>query len=315
MGGVFLNTSDKQEFHIPITSDGKTCIDWLAETTGFSRQKLKHYMQQGCVWLERGGEKQTNSHLEMTDSQFLNEQNDALQATYIQRIRRAKKPLKSGEILHFYFDEAVLNSEPNSATLVEDLGGYSIWNKPTGMFSQGSKWGDHCTINRWAEKHLTPERPAFIVHRLDRAANGLIILAHKKSTASQFSKMFEQRQVDKRYLVEVKGDFSTLSLLKDNKLTVSEPIDNKTAISHISFLSSNQTKTVSVLKVSIETGRKHQIRKHLAFLGFPVIGDRLYGDCTDTVDLKLSAKSLRFLCPISGEKKAFTLPESSSSLI
>ncbi len=54
---------------------------------------------------------------------------------------------------------------------------------PYGMLSQGSKWSDHCTIARFAQQHLTPERPVFIVHRLDRAATGLILIAHSKKTS------------------------------------------------------------------------------------------------------------------------------------
>ena len=147
--------SDPKEFHLPITQADMTAVDCLAEASGLSKQALKQAMQKGCVWLEqhntRGDEK-----------------------LFIQRLRRAKRVLKVGETLHFYHDEAVLQEKPTEATLISDEGGYSIWNKPSGMRSQGSKWGDHCTLYRWAEQHLTPERPAFIVHRLDRAASGFV---------------------------------------------------------------------------------------------------------------------------------------------
>ena len=288
----------KQEFHIPITSDGKTAVDWLAEESRLSRQKVKRYMQNGCVWLER---------VKSGDSDGSVDQSKTTQQGYIQRLRRAKKVLNKNEVLHFYYDESVLSKETAPAILIEDLGEYSIWNKPSGMLSQGSKWGDHCTVNRWAEKHLQPERPAFIVHRLDRAANGLIILAHTKSVASQFSKMFEQRQVDKRYQVEVEGDFSTMIVDAESTLTINEAIDEKIAISHITILSVNSDENTSTLEVKIETGRKHQIRKHLSNLGFPVVGDRLYGNGSETIDLQLQAKSLKFTCPLTAEERFFTL--------
>lgn len=297
-----MNSELRKEFHIPITKDGRTCIEWLADETDLSRQKLKQFMQKGCVWLERV-EKKTP----FLDNELSDETRIANQQAYIQRIRRAKKVLNTNDILHFYFDETVLSSEPSSAVLVEDLGEYSVWNKPSGMLSQGSKWGDHCTINRWAEKHLQPERPAFIVHRLDRAANGLIILAHKKKVASQFSKLFEQRQIDKRYQVEVEGDFSIKISAENQKLTIDDSIDNKTAVSHVSMLSFNSDSHTSILEVQIETGRKHQIRKHLSKIGFPVIGDRLYGNDKEGIDLQLQARSLSFNCPITDEKKLFKL--------
>ena len=284
-----MHKSNKQEFHIAIEADGKTAVEWLAESSGLSKQKIKQCMQKGCVWLEHNGGTHKNK-------------------TYIQRLRRAKKIVVSNEILHFYYDEEVLNSETKEASLIEDYGDYSIWNKPSGMLSQGSKWGDHCTINRWAERYLQPERPAFIVHRLDRAANGLIILAHKKQVANQFSRMFEKREIEKRYQVTVEGDFSK-KVITDNSLTINEAVDGKAAISHVFMKNYSQQKNSSLLKVEIETGRKHQIRKHLASIGFPVVGDRLYGTKAypDEINLQLQAKSLKFICPITSEQRAIML--------
>lgn len=288
----------KQEFHIPITTNDKTAVECLAESTKLSRQKLKKHMQKGCVWLER-------TKVNDVETEVVTEQ--AKHKSYIQRLRRAKKIVSNNDVLHFYYDETVLANETEPAVLISDLGDYSIWNKPSGMLSQGSKWGDHCTIYRWAEKHLQPERAAFVVHRLDRAANGLIILAHKKNVASQFSKMFEKREIDKRYHVEVSGDFSNIMTEKENVLTINNAIDGKSAISHVTMLAFNESLNTSKIEVQIETGRKHQIRKHLSEVGFAVVGDRLYGSGSEGVDLKLKAKSLTFICPVSSEERFFTL--------
>ena len=306
--------TSKKEFHIPINVEGKTAIDWLAEESGLSRQKLKQTMQKGCVWLERVKSKLDDN--KSVDDTLKTSQLAQIEQAYVQRLRRAKKILNKNQILHFYYDESVLESEASPAILIEDLGDYSIWNKPSGMLSQGSKWGDHCTIYRWAEKQLKPERSAFIVHRLDRAANGLIILAHKKSVANQFSRMFEQRLIDKIYLVTVEGDFSPMIASEDVNagiLTINHDVDGKSAISHVRMIDFNKTENSSLLKIKIETGRKHQIRKHLSGLGFPVRGDRFYANKNEnridleSVDLQLQAKSLKFICPISAEERSFTL--------
>ncbi len=278
----------KHEFHIPVELDGKTAVELLATASKLSKQKIKQAMQKGCVWLEKSSEHKD-------------------QKQYIQRLRRAKKSLSIGETLHFYYDESVLNTEPAEAILICDKGDYSIWNKPRGMLSQGSKWGDHCTINRWAEKHLKPERPAFIVHRLDRAASGLIIIAHKKQVASLFGTSFQQHKIEKQYRVSVEGNFSTLLENSDTVKTVNSDIDNKSAVSHCRFIGYDKSTNESVLTVEIETGRKHQIRKHLSGLGFPVVGDRLYGSGENKTDLKLKAVLLRFTCPVSGENRLFEL--------
>ncbi len=285
-----LTSNAKQELHLTVELEEQTAVDFLAKATeasDLSKQKIKQAMQKGCVWLEKPNKQGSQQ--------------------YIQRLRRAKKTVVVGETLHFYYDENILNTEPAEALLISDKGDYSIWSKPSGMLSQGSKWGDHCTINRWAEKHLQPERPAFIVHRLDRAASGLIIIAHKKQIASSFSKLFQERKIEKHYRVSVEGDFSTLLKRPSTIKTLSSEIDNKPAVSHCRFIDYDESTDESVLDVEIETGRKHQIRKHFSEVGFPVVGDRLYGSGENKVDLKLNAVLLRFTCPVSGENLLFEL--------
>lgn len=172
------------------------------------------------------------------------------------------------------------------------------------MLSQGSKWGDHCTINRWVEKRLQPQRPAFVIHRLDRAATGLMIIAHRKKVAAYFAEQFRLRNVGKSYQAIVHGRF------QDTK-TIDTPIEEKPALSHVSRISYDAATDESLLEVVIETGRKHQIRRHLAEAGFPIVGDRLFGDTADRSErnLCLSACQLSFLAPHDGERKIYKLPQ------
>ena len=65
----------------------------------------------------------------------------------------------------------------------------------------------------------------------------------------------------------------------------------------------------SLLDIRIETGRKHQIRHHLASMDFPVVGDRLHGRDQQGDNLQLTACSLSFCCPLSGESRHYQLPE------
>jgi len=264
------------EFHNPVTGDNKSALEHLAGCTALSRQKLKKAMHNGAVWLES--------------------------AIGIHRLRRAKKIVHSGEILHLYYDEAIQNSVPPAAELIADEGSYSIWNKPCGMYSQGSKWGDHCTIYRWAEQQLKPQRPAFPVHRLDRAANGLIILAHSKKMAAAFSAMFHNRRIQKHYRAMVEGSLNQLAL----PYTIAAEIDNKPAISKIIAAEELENNT-TILIIEIETGRKHQIRKHLAGLSYPIVGDRLYGSKLSAENLQLQACYLKFICPVTKIIREYTL--------
>ncbi len=266
------------EAHVLVESAEDSPIDLLQRASGLSRQRIKLAMTHGAVWLTRGRK--------------------------TRRLRRAKRTLRPGDEVHLYYDAKILAETPAEPALIADVGGYSVWRKPYGLRSQGSKWGDHCTVMRWAERHLQPERPAFTVHRLDRAANGLILVAHSKTVAAALSELFSKRAVEKRYMALVAGDFSQ----QPNPHRVEQPIDEKEAISEFSLQAVSTDGARSLLDVRIETGRKHQIRRHLAALGNPVIGDRLYGAGEkDGVDLQLTAYMLAFHCPVSDERVEYRL--------
>lgn len=270
-------SADKKEFHIEVKGATESPVVLLAIESGLSNQKIKLAMQKGAVWV--------------TDNKGTH------------RLRRKSKKLNQGAIIHFYYDNAVLNEVVENAILVSDEGDYSVWYKPRGMRSQGSKWGDHCAINRWVEGNLMPQRPAFIVHRLDRFASGLILIAHKKKTATLLSNLFKNKCIHKTYKVIVKGSFP------DECITYNSQIENKNAISHVSLLEYDKNTDSSLVKVDIETGRKHQIRLHLSNAGFPVIGDRLYGDPESKTDLQLTAYQISFISPIDEQNKSYTLQD------
>jgi tRNA pseudouridine32 synthase/23S rRNA pseudouridine746 synthase len=270
---------EHQEVHVRVESSEDNPVDLLHRATGLTKQRIKTVMTQGAVWLTRGSK--------------------------TQRLRRAKRALHEGDELHLYYDPKVLAEIPAEPTLLADVGGYSVWRKPYGLRSQGSKWGDHCTVVRWAEQHLQPERPAFTVHRLDRAANGIILVAHSKLVAAALSALFRERKIEKHYRAVVAGDLST----QPSPIRVELAIDGKAAISEISFLQLTADGERSLVDVRIETGRKHQIRRHLAALGHPVCGDRLYGAGEkDGVDLQLTAYLLAFHCPVNDEAVEYRLP-------
>jgi 23S rRNA-/tRNA-specific pseudouridylate synthase len=273
------------ECHLVVEQEESTAVELLANATGLSKQHIKQVMQKGAVWLE---EKKTGKP---------------------RRLRRASKTPAIGDELHLYYNANVLAAAPQPPQLIADQGEYSIWNKPYGLFSQGSKWGDHCTVQRWVEQNLTPQRPAFSVHRLDRAATGLIIIAHQKRIATELSKLFAQREMEKHYRVIVHGQFPAGTW--PQKIDVE--IDGRHARSHARLLEYDAENDRSLLDVRIDTGRKHQIRIHLLSIGFPVVGDRLYGgkgeQAEDEENLQLTACSLTFVCPVTQREMSFQLPE------
>jgi tRNA pseudouridine32 synthase/23S rRNA pseudouridine746 synthase len=267
------------EFHAQVIDPSIPAAELLKQQSSLSKQQIKQAMKKGAVWISDAD----SSH---------------------KRLRRVDKILKIGQQLHLYYDAQILGLQVDAAVLIADEGDYSVWYKPYGMLSQGSKWGDHCTINRWVEQNHHPQRPAFIVNRLDRAAQGLMLIAHTKSAASALSGLFAKRSINKQYTALVSGLFP-------EKLLLDTPVGEKSAVSSASLLVYDLETKKSLVAVEIETGRKHQIRKHLSGVGFPIIGDRLYGpDIGDlAINLCLVSSYLAFKCPLTGTDKSYRLKD------
>lgn len=265
------------ERRFDIDSDCPSAVDHLAAETNLSKQRVKDVMQKGAVWLERDGR--------------------------VRRLRRVRAAVRPGDRVYVYYDVKILDEVPPTPNLVADRDAYSVWYKPYGMRSQGSKWGDHCTLHRWVEQHHRPQRPTFIVHRLDRAATGLMLIAHQKRVAAAMGRLFETRAIEKGYRVVVHGCFL------EERTVLDADLDGRAARSVAWRLAYDAKKNRSLLDVQIETGRKHQIRRHLADAGFPVVGDRLYGSAKDRENLQLTARLLAFRCPIRDVDQRFELPE------
>jgi len=277
------------EKHLKIIDPTQTLVEFIKSEVDLNSSDIKEAIKKGCLWIERGKK--------------------------INRLRRMKPKLETGQTLHFYYNSDVLKQIPQKAKLVSDHQDYSIWHKPAGMLSQGSKWSDHTTIKRFVEGYFNSDRQAIIVHRLDKMTEGLMIIAHKKKVAAQFTDLFSARKIHKTYSAIVSGNFNSekydpLKDSKDQTLLIDSNIDNKPAISHVKQITFDAKTDQSELEVKIETGRKHQIRKHLSSIGFPVLGDRLYGNektLDQKIDLQLKAIKLEFVCPITQKPMSLSL--------
>ena len=266
------------EYRVVVASRGRDARDLLVEESGLSASRISDAMTAGAVWLR-------NAH-------------------GIRRIRRRSAAITEGDELFLNYDESVLAQSAADAELIRDAGRWSAWFKPAGMRSQGSRWGDHTTLGRFAEHNLVPQRESFIVHRLDLAAKGLMLLAHDKKAAASLSKQFAERSVIKRYHAIVHGKFPGGTRHQE----YSDDIDGKSALSRAVRLRFDPEMNYSVLLVTIETGRKHQIRKHLANAGFPIVGDRLHGQSVADRDMCLCASYLAFSDPDTGTRVKIERP-------
>lgn len=193
----------------------------------------------------------------------------------------------------------IIQLKEPTAHCIRDYRRYSIWYKPAGLMTQGSPFGDHCTLSRQVQNFFKPTRKAFIVHRIDREASGLVMVAHDRLAAAALSKLLRQREVQKYYQVNVRGDFSRY---QDSIGSIELALDDKAAKTCFQLLHYDARKDQSKVRVWIETGRRHQIRRHFDLIGYPVMGDPRYGSANkNQIGLQLVAYALHFKCPFDGK--------------
>ena len=258
-----------------------TACDYVSGKTGLSKMKVKDAMNKGALWVRR-------KHGTM------------------RRLRRATAPLASGDSIEFYYDEELLSLVPGEVTCISDQGRYSVWYKPAGLLSQGTKYCDHCSLTRQVEIFFGSSREIFPVHRLDREVSGLIVVAHTRDAAAKLSGLFRQNRIAKQYRAEVLGKFAR----EERKALIGLPLDGKPSVTRYEVCSYSSDAGTSLINVSIETGRLHQIRRHFEMIGHPVMGDPRYGKGNKNREgMKLSAISLRFVCPYMRKEIEFRLPE------
>ncbi len=159
----------------------------------------------------------------------------------------------------------------------------------------------------------SPQR-VFIVHRLDREVSGLLVFA--KSNAAKLVLQSQWESAEKRYAAVVHGIFSekegTLSsyLIENSAHVVHATNDRKNGkLSHTGYRVLKESRDHSLLEVTLLTGRKHQIRVHLADAGHPIIGDKKYGSRSRGGQrMALHAMYLAFNHPYSGKRVVFETP-------
>lgn len=157
---------------------------------------------------------------------------------------------------------------------------------------------------------------AHTIHRLDRDTSGLMLFAKSKEVALAFEEDWKNTVYDRRYVAVLSGcmekkEGKVASWLKDNKafITYSSPTDNggKYAETYYETLYSNQR--YSLVELTLETGRKNQIRVHMADIGHPVVGDPKYGNGDNSLGrLCLHAYKLCFHHPYKKKDMEFETP-------
>ncbi len=201
-----------------------------------------------------------------------------------------------------------------------------VLNKSSGLLSVPGRLPEHqdCLQNR--VQRVLPT--ATIVHRLDMATSGIIIMALNKPAHVNISRQFEQRKTNKSYIARVFGHVKEhegsvdLPLICDWPNRPKQKVDHengKQSLTHYQVLSYSELDSEgkssgdesTLVELTPITGRSHQLRVHMLALGHPILGDRLYAHeqaLTVSPRLQLHARNLSLAHPVTGELLAFVAP-------
>lgn len=196
-------------------------------------------------------------------------------------------------------------------------------NKPAGMVvhpSYGHSSGTlvNGVLYRWPElREVGDQHRAGIVHRLDKDTSGVIVVARTPKAHRSLAEQFEQRRTKKKYLALVEGNPVNSTGRIEAPIGRDHRQRKRMAVVREGREATSEYKVLelyahhALLEVRIFTGRTHQIRVHLAFIGHPIVGDDVYGYRKQRIKMKrnfLHAAELTVYSPTTGEPLTFTAP-------
>ena len=194
-----------------------------------------------------------------------------------------------------------------------------VADKPEGLLTIATASERSKTAYAMLRQYLNSKKPPeqlFIVHRLDREASGLLVFAKSLEAKERLQDQFKDHSAGRRYVAVVEGsvkadDFTIRSYLAENAAYRVYSTRNsrvgKLAVTHVHTLKRSPKHTL--VEVRLETGRKHQIRVHLAESGHPIVGDKNYGSPAKPIRrLALHGTGLEFRHPVTGKLMRFDSP-------
>lgn len=232
--------------------------------------------------------------------------------------KNARRALRSGDVVAVAPRSTVSALDSRLSIVYEDEW-IIVIDKASGLLTVASPGEKDETVQAFLNEYLqTKDRRAriHVVHRLDRDSSGVLVFAKDFETRELLKARFAEHDIDRVYVAIIVGSISPPSgtirsfLDEDSAVkvrTVRNPAKGKQAISH--YRTIERGERYSMLEVRLETGRKNQIRVHLAESGHPIVGDSVYGNGDPLVGrLALHAKLLGFVHPHTEKKLVFTSP-------
>ncbi len=263
---------------------------------------------------------------------FLLEKNEKMTRSYIKNLIDEQKvlvnskvtlkggyKLKENDVITFLIPEKKsINVSPQNIPLdiVYEDKDIIIVNKKKGMVvhpANGNYEGTLVNSLMYSHKNELSTingiiRPG-IVHRIDKDTSGILVIAKNDMAHKELSNQFKIHSIKRKYIALVKG------IIKQDELTIDAPIgrnikdrkkmavtlkNSRNAVTHVNVLKRYYNSNITLIEASLETGRTHQIRVHMSYKGYPLLGDEVYGKKDTNFKTKgqmLHAKILGFQHP------------------
>jgi len=183
--------------------------------------------------------------------------------------------------------------EKNEIKIIFENTDLLVLNKPSGWVTTKENNKSLNNIERWLEQNHKNNLPRNgIVHRLDKGTSGVLIVAKTEKMLVEMKRKFKNREVVKKYIALVEGDLPMVgemnlpisrSKYKFDKFSVNP--DGKNAITKFKVIKKFERdgRKISMVDIDLLTGRTHQIRVHFSYLGWPILGDVVYGSHDKTI--------------------------------
>ena len=217
--------------------------------------------------------------------------------------------------------EIHINPEDIDVDIVYEDDDLLIVNKKSGMVvhpAPGNYSGTlvNALMGKFKLSNKDNIRPG-IVHRIDKDTSGLLVVAKNDEIHDKLSEMIKNKEVERKYIALVDGvinhETGTIDApigrdINNRQKMIVTDLNSKDAVTHFRVLKRYKDKTL--IECKLETGRTHQIRVHMNYIGYPIVNDPVYGKSKKTTPFgqMLHSKSIRFIHPRTGNEIYFEVP-------
>ena len=290
---------------IKITDNNNIRIDiFLANNTDYSRSKIVKNIKNGNILV---------NNKEVKNSYIL-KQDDIITINEIEEEVMDVKPEEMDLDIVYEDDDVIVVNKANGVVVHPAPGNYH-GTLVNGLMHYSNSLSD-----------INGEFRPGIVHRIDAYTTGLLMVAKNNEAHEILAKELEEKKTTRKYIALVWGvintDTGTIDApigrdISDRKKMAVTSLNSKEAITHFKVL--ERYKNATLIELKLETGRTHQIRVHMNYIGYPVVNDPVYGkrQIFDNTGQCLHAKELGFIHPATNKYMEFTseLPECFNNIL